>query len=122
MTWEDIQNLSLDRWRGDDAKEIDKHLEQIGDVDTREPDYSFDIIRVWVRKETGTILWAFDSGCSCPAPFEDAKVSDLLELPASSERVIELLDDVSLGRPVALVRRELLGVVRRAEEFIADAH
>jgi len=35
-----------------------------------EPDYSFDEERLGIR-EDGEIIFGFDSGCSCPTPWED---------------------------------------------------
>jgi hypothetical protein len=33
-------------------------------------DYSYDEERIGVTK-TGAVVWGFDSGCSCPTPWED---------------------------------------------------
>jgi hypothetical protein len=38
--------------------------------------YEFDEFIVW-RDAAGAFLWASDSGCSCPAPFEDVTLQDL---------------------------------------------
>lgn len=32
--------------------------------------YEFDTTVVWRRLSDGALLWASDSGCSCPVPFE----------------------------------------------------
>lgn len=58
---------------------IAEHLDFVADVDLAEPDYSFDLLRIYVRKSDGMLLWATDSGCSCPSPFEDVRVKDLRE-------------------------------------------
>lgn len=34
-------------------------------------DYDFDEERIGVAK-SGAIIWGFDSGCSCPSPFDDS--------------------------------------------------
>ncbi len=34
-------------------------------------DYSFDEERIGVTK-TGKVIWGFDSGCSCPSPWNDS--------------------------------------------------
>ena len=39
--------------------------------------YDFDKFVVWRRNYDGAILWAEDSGCSCPSPFEDESVDTL---------------------------------------------
>jgi hypothetical protein len=44
--------------------------------------YSFDTFIVW-RDKAGNYLWAADSGCSCPVPFDDF---DLSNLPVGSAR------------------------------------
>lgn len=35
-------------------------------------DWGFDYVVIW-RHEDGTVLWGEDSGCSCPAPFENVR-------------------------------------------------
>lgn len=55
-------------------------LKKVGELDIREPDYSFDIFAVWRDPATGVFYSASDSGCSCPSPFEDfQKREDLTE-------------------------------------------
>lgn len=34
-------------------------------------DYEFDKIVVWRKLSDNSLVWACDSGCSCPSPFED---------------------------------------------------
>lgn len=50
-------------------------LEKIVDFELSEPCYSFDTYVVWYREDDGFYYWARDSGCSCPAPFEDFAVN-----------------------------------------------
>lgn len=45
-------------------------LRPVFEYELREPCYSFDIFVLW-KHEDGTLYWAYDSGCSCPSPFED---------------------------------------------------
>lgn len=45
-------------------------VETIGSINLREPDYSFDILLVQRDLLTGKFYVNFDSGCSCPSPFE----------------------------------------------------
>lgn len=79
-TYEDILDRTVGGyWQADSEDLIAEHLDFIEDIDISEPDYSFDLLRVYVRKSDGMILWATDSGCSCPSPFEDVRVSDLRE-------------------------------------------
>lgn len=71
----------------------EKHgLEMLGQLDLAEPDYSFDMVAVW-RDPTGSMFYAFDSGCSCPSPFEDTTVKDLSPLTdysAFQREVVEM--------------------------------
>lgn len=53
-------------------------LTMIGEIDWAEESWSFDLTVVW-RDETGQLFTASDSGCSCPAPFEDIASVDELE-------------------------------------------
>lgn len=53
-------------------------LEVIGTIDWAD-DYEFDMICVWRRLEDGAFLWAQDSGCSCPTPFDGMTVGDGIE-------------------------------------------
>lgn len=50
-------------------------LEIIGSIDWA-GDYEYDMVVVWRRLEDGMFLWAQDSGCSCPTPFDTHRVSD----------------------------------------------
>lgn len=54
-------------------------LEMIGDINWG-TGYEFDMIVVWKRLEDGAFLWASDSGCSCPTPFEGHRLNDGIEL------------------------------------------
>ena len=45
--------------------------EEVCDVQWGEECYSFDITRVYKKTSNGRLFWAYDSGCSCPSPFED---------------------------------------------------
>lgn len=54
-------------------------LEIVGQVDWTDEAYQFDMTVVWRRVADGQLLYADDSGCSCPSPFEDHGVTDLVE-------------------------------------------
>lgn len=46
-------------------------LTTVGQIDWDDrDDYGFSMTVVWKDKD-GKLYWAFDSGCSCPSPFED---------------------------------------------------
>lgn len=66
----------------------EKHgLELFGEVE-RQESYSFDKFVVWKRKDdiAPTWLYAEDSGCSCPSPYED--ISGPVDLQASNSWAI----------------------------------
>lgn len=52
-------------------------LTPVGEIDWSDGCYVFDITAVW-RREDGHIVYAEDAGCSCPSPFEDTTVEDLV--------------------------------------------
>lgn len=47
-------------------------LKPVYDWDFYDEAYEFSILAVW-KHEDGKVYAAFDSGCSCPVPFEDHK-------------------------------------------------
>lgn len=51
-------------------------LETIGEIDVG-ASYEFDIAWVSREKTTGHVWVAFDSGCSCPTPFEDHRFPEM---------------------------------------------
>lgn len=73
----------------------DYGAEIVAECDVREPDYSFDIVAVFRSLETGALWGAFDSGCSCPTPFEDfARLEDMT--PIRSVADAEGLPDMNM--------------------------
>lgn len=46
-------------------------LELVADLEMKEPDYDFDMVVVWRHLPSDEMYWLRDSGCSCPAPYED---------------------------------------------------
>lgn len=55
-------------------------LTTIGEVDFSDGCYQFDLTVVWRRDSDGVFVYADDSGCSCPSPFEDKGIADLVVL------------------------------------------
>jgi hypothetical protein len=55
----------------------DFRLTPIGEVDWSDGNYCFDLTVVWQRDFDGKIVYAEDSGCSCPSPFEEQGPEDL---------------------------------------------
>jgi hypothetical protein len=42
--------------------------------------YEFDLTVVWRRESDGKFVYAEDSGCSCPSPFEGTGIDDVTVL------------------------------------------
>lgn len=57
-------------------------LKVIDSWDFSDGSYVFDLRVVW-RDKNGDLLTARDSGCSCPSPFEDIGVNDLVSASKS---------------------------------------
>lgn len=51
-------------------------LTLLGVIDWSDGNYVFDYTAVWMD-EAGRVLYADDSGCSCPSPFEGMTIGDL---------------------------------------------
>ncbi len=95
-------------------------LELVAQIDMQEPDYSFDIRAVWRDEATGKLYTGRDSGCSCPAPFEDVKSLAGLERLLSvkdlvQERAKEITKDYG-SPPSAEEWGRFIDVVIRAVE------
>lgn len=54
-------------------------LTPIGEIDWSDGNYQFDLTVVWQDRE-GRFWRGDDSGCSCPTPFQDTALVDLVEL------------------------------------------
>lgn len=52
-------------------------LEHVALVSDHELSYEFDQFLILRDPRTGEYLWASDSGCSCPIPFEDTTVESM---------------------------------------------
>lgn len=46
-------------------------LVPVGEIEWDDDSFSFNLTVVWYDPENRKLYWADDSGCSCPAPFED---------------------------------------------------
>jgi len=60
-------------------------LISFGDIDFSSGYYEFDITAVLRRVSDGAFFYVSDSGCSCPCPFENTKLSDLTPLDSLEE-------------------------------------
>lgn len=54
-------------------------FETVGEIEWSDESYQFDLTVVWRRVADGQLFYADDQGCSCPSPFEDHGVNDLVE-------------------------------------------
>lgn len=73
--------------------------------------YEFDKIVLFRRLRGGALFLGFDSGCSCPCPFEGQTFDDLV--PATRER-IKVWERENSGASAASVLSALRGEHRRA--------
>lgn len=65
-------NMVVNNWR-------DLDLEEVVNIDWSDGCYQFDITLAYYQPSTGKFVWADDSGCSCPSPFEDYTTLDQFE-------------------------------------------
>lgn len=108
--YHEILDLPLGGWSLDEAQEaaIAEHLTLVKTISLRDEPYEFDDVRLYVRKADGAILYARDSGCSCPSPFEYAKVVDLKETTlAGLEALFTEYASDSYGRSLAAVLKDV---------------
>lgn len=71
-----IGDPRIHSWRSDDSDATTEYV-QVGVVQWGESNYNFDMTAVYRHIITGALFYAEDSGCSCPSPFEDTRVSHL---------------------------------------------
>lgn len=80
----------------------------------RPQDYSFDIVAVWRDNETGRLFGAFDSGCSCPSPFEDfSRLEDMTPIRSVADAA-RLIEENIYDRNVHGDKQAFLAKVRAA--------
>lgn len=65
-------------------------LQTIVSENISEP-YEFDLFVLW-QHENGQYFCAWDSGCSCPLPFEDVRSTDDLHLVKDAVHLDTLID------------------------------
>lgn len=58
----------------------DSDFEVLGDIEWVNADFEFNMSRVYRRKSDGALFGAWDSGCSCPIPFEGTTEADLFPI------------------------------------------
>ena len=57
--------------------ELEEKYTNIASIEWSYESYEFNLTDIFVRKSDGALFSASDSGCSCPAPFEDTTEADL---------------------------------------------
>lgn len=124
ITFEDILGHRVATWWDEEnvQREVGQVLEFVDDIELTGESYSFDLIRFWVRKDTGQILYATDSGCSCPSPFEDTEVRELSEVELSGVELAvtsRWAGEVGWGGGVS--RAELQADIRRTVAALETA-
>lgn len=55
------------------------NLSFVGEIEWSSGSYEFDLTAVW-RTNSGQFVFAEDSGCSCPAPFEKPMLEEIPSL------------------------------------------
>lgn len=79
------EKLEINSWSFDDYADYQEAAENhpwrvVASIDWENRPYSFCETRVYKDNRTGLLYLAFDTGCSCPKPFEDHTVADLTPL------------------------------------------
>lgn len=96
-------------------------LEMVGGVELSDGNYQFDTI-ILLRDSHGILLYAHDSGCSCPSPFEDTGVDDLTpctisEFKTYAETEIERKADWYGNDETSRMRGELVDLLIRVKSL-----
>lgn len=89
-------------------------LQLVGDIEWDDYSYEFDMTIVLVN-DAGEYFMASDSGCSCPAPFEDFTSVESLEGPFDKQAVaFRLREGIgNHGRSEAELRKEVSKILRK---------
>lgn len=123
-TYEDIQGHCLHEWDNEKRAEVDEHLDFIDDIDLDHQSYDFDQLRLYVRRSDGMLLWATDSGCSCPMPFETTPVRDLRESTSATFIDTVMRDEVEpvsyRSKSVAEIRKDLNAALAEAKRRVME--
>lgn len=67
----------------------EKHGLEIFDMVEYPPCYDFDMCVVWRDVATDELFYAFDSGCSCPTPFENHSRKDLVLITPENYQIFK---------------------------------
>jgi hypothetical protein len=80
-------------------------LEIVAEIDF-DDDYGFDKVVVW-KTLKGKFVWACDSGCSCPCPFEDYHDMASLEKLTNWKYFETTVNSMSRGKDTEKFLREV---------------
>jgi hypothetical protein len=80
-------------WTDWDEDEVKTDYEMVTEIDISSGHYEFSLYRFYRKVSTDELFYAFDSGCSCPTPFEDL-MSDALTPVTSLQHFYAVLDDI----------------------------
>ena len=80
-----IETLADNKVYGYYSKNDPQVFELLGEAELDFEQWQFDIVGVFRHKETGLLFYGHDSGCSCPTPWENTKVTDLTPLETYQE-------------------------------------
>lgn len=69
----------------DHQKSVEGRLVSLTSFDYGWESWSFSIQQFWYDVTDGTVYTAFDSGCSCPSPFEFTQVRDLEKIESMQD-------------------------------------
>lgn len=84
---------------------------QIIDSIDKADSYEFDMFVVW-KKENGDVVFATDSGCSCPTPFDGVGLTDLK--PYSDQELDTWVNECKWRTPSPIEVLELKKKVKEA--------
>lgn len=89
-------------------------IETVGELELREPDYTFDILLVQRDLLTGKFYVNFDSGCSCPSPFEDFTTKESLGQELTAHEAVAKIKQMCSDFGEYTSPSELIGKVMNA--------
>ena len=91
-TYEDILSYPIYEYAETEIRDaIAAHLTFVCDFELDWTSFDFNEWRFYVRRSDGMIMYAHDSGCSCPIPFDGVKVAELKETDlAGVKRTVRL--------------------------------
>jgi hypothetical protein len=94
-------------------------LAPVGEIDWSDGCYQFDYTVVW-RRMDGRLVYAEDSGCSCPSPFEDQDASDLIVIkPMELQAHLEKRQADAYGEAAGYRAAEIADLMHRVMSAVS---